>query len=570
MRWRPDRWRFYGLVGSEALRAVRGAVLRAAARPGLALRARPSALLITPPDLRTSDPTVANDIYAGLFVFAGRSLATGGRSPFDFAPPSAEWGEALYGFGWLRHLDAANSALARSNARALVQDFLAGRGDDRAARQPSVAARRLIALLSRSPLLLEGADHAFYRSVLKGIDRAVRDLELGLKGGLAPQPRLLAAVALCMAGLCCAGLDGTLRRGRRLLARELDRQVLPDGGHRSRDPHFALELLLDLLPLRQSFLSRDVAPPEALAGAIDRMLPYLRLLRHGDGSLGHVNGMGVTAADHLATLLAYDGAIGRPLLHAPYSGYARIEAGSGLVLVADIGAPPPLIHSREATGGCLAFELTSGPARIVVNCGRPLGSAETRRAARLTAAHSTATVAETSSARILAPRGWWPGRRVATWLMGRLGPVVLEGPRETGAERSRLATGATRLVARHDGYRRDFGLVHERRWTVGPQGDTVEGEDLFGLDPGRRAAPVAIRFHLHPGVRARRSGDRAVHLTLATGEEWEFASPGVTPALADSVFFAGLAGARRCDQIVLALEVAETTTVAWSFRRLGG
>ncbi|NLH82532.1 MAG: hypothetical protein GX458_17050, partial [Phyllobacteriaceae bacterium] len=35
-----------------------------------------------------------------------------------------EWARVLHGFGWLRHLRAADSAVARGNARALVDDWL--------------------------------------------------------------------------------------------------------------------------------------------------------------------------------------------------------------------------------------------------------------------------------------------------------------------------------------------------------------------------------------------------------------------------------------------------------------
>ncbi|MCP6689607.1 hypothetical protein NL530_28235, partial [Klebsiella pneumoniae] len=82
------------------------------------------------------------------------ALATGGRSPFDFAAPSSQWGQELYGFGWLRHLRAAESALARANARTFVQDFMNGRGDQSLAQRPAVTARRLISLLCQSPLVL--------------------------------------------------------------------------------------------------------------------------------------------------------------------------------------------------------------------------------------------------------------------------------------------------------------------------------------------------------------------------------------------------------------------------------
>ena len=64
-------------------------------------------LLIAPQDLRTADPTRASEIYSGRFAFAGKIVICDGRSPFEMLPPSEEWAEELFGFGWLRHLRAA-------------------------------------------------------------------------------------------------------------------------------------------------------------------------------------------------------------------------------------------------------------------------------------------------------------------------------------------------------------------------------------------------------------------------------------------------------------------------------
>lgn len=567
MRWGADRWRFYRLAGSEVARSARRAYARLTASPDVLARARVTGLVIAPHDLRTSDATFADDIYAGLFVFAGRSLSVSGRSPFDYAPPSPEWADALYGFGWLRHLRAADTALARANARSFVSDFISGRGEPALARPTPVAARRLISFLCQSPLVLEGADHVFYQAFLKTIGRSARDLERDLRRGIPPQSRLLAVVALCYAGLCCDGIQPVLRRAIRILGRELDRQIMPDGGHRSRDPRFAMELLLDLLPLRQSFLSRSIDPPEALLHAIDRMLPLLRLLRHADASLSHFNGMGATAADHLATLLVYDGALAQPMMHAPNSGYERLESGR-VVMMADVGPPPPLPYSINAGAGCLSFELSSGPQRIVVNCGLPASGPELRRLARSTAAHSTATVADTSSCRILMGGGWWGEHRIVEWLTDRIGPVILRGPGDVKAERT-LDGDAVVLAARHDGYVREFGVVHERRWRLSTIETLLEGEDAFVREgkTGHRAHEVAIRFHLHPAVEVHGGEGGRFALTTPSGETWQFSAEGADAAIEESVYFAGLTGARRTDQIVLYLKVQETARVRWRFAR---
>jgi uncharacterized heparinase superfamily protein len=563
-----ERWQLYGLAAREAGHALRGGAARvlAALGPG---SGRPRRLLLAPQDLRTADPTVAGDIYAGHFVFSGRALSTGGRSPFSFDAPSRAWGEALYGFGWLRHLRAAGTPLAQANARSLVDEFISrnGRAPKLSGEIP-VLSRRLISWISQSPLILEGADHAFYQRFLRAIGRAVRDLRHAAGTHPLPQHRLTAAIGLCYAGLCCEGLDSDLRHGTRVLSRELDRQILPDGGHISRNPQSLVDLLFDLLPLRQTFASRQLDIPEALLRAVDRMLPMLRLFRHGDGTLTHMNGMGTIVAGHVATLLTYDDMRSRPILQAPHSGYQRLEAGRTLV-IADVGPAPPVSLSACAGAGCLSFEFSSGAQRIIINCGLPrTAGKDVVRIARSTPAHSTASVQRTSSCRFLDRSGPWPDRLLAGWLLDRLGPVVLSGPHAIAAERNDRDQILS-LDASHDGYRARYGLRHERRWQLSGDGRRLEGEDGFVPEaPLAEDLEAEIRFHLAPGVRATRAeGSSVVTLILPNREAWQFEAA-LEPQIEDSVFFSATEGPRRTRQIVLTLRPAVTPSVRWRFERL--
>ncbi len=59
-------------------------------------------------------------------------------------------------------------------------------------------------------------------------------------------------------------------------------------------PAAILEVLMDLLPLRQAFTARGTQPTRILLSAIDRMMPMLRFFRQGDGSFARFNGMGDT------------------------------------------------------------------------------------------------------------------------------------------------------------------------------------------------------------------------------------------------------------------------------------
>src|SRR6266849_2449586 len=427
-------------------------------------------LVISPQDLRTADATRASEIYAGRFVFAGKVVTCDARSPFEIAPPSEDWAVSLLGFGWLRHLRAADSGITRANARALVDEWISvNRANDPVAWRPDVVARRIISWLSQAPLVLDEPDARFYRRFLRSLTRQVRHLRHTAAEARDGVPRFQAAIALAFAALCMAGQQRHIRAATKRLADELVRQILPDGGHISRNPGALIELLVDLLPLRTAFTARNLSPPQALLNAIDRMMPMLRFFRHGDGNFALFNGMGPTQTDLLTTILAYDDARGAPLANAPHSGYQRLES-AGTLIVMDTGRPPPLPVSQEAHAGCLSFELSCKLNRIVVNCGLPITSRESwRQVARATAAHSTATFNDTSSCGFVESG---PIKRMLS------GVPMVGGPRTVAAAREEQPNGVL-LRASHDAYADLFNVVHHRMLLLSSDGQKVEGEDVF-------------------------------------------------------------------------------------------
>ncbi len=550
------------VIGSFArklvARAAGGSVALSRLWPG-----RTDRLLIAPHDLRTADATRAAEIYAGRFVFAGKIVTCHGRSIFELEPPSEDWEAALLGFGWLRHLRAADTALTRANGRALVEDWISNSWRKRSlGRRADVVARRVISLLSQAPLVLNDSDAKFYRRYLRGLTREIRYLRYTMIDMPEGVPRLQVLIALCYASLCLANQARHIRSATRRLSEELQEQILPDGGHISRNPGALIELLSDLLPLRQTFAARNIAPPPALLNAIDRMMPMLRFFRHGDGNFALFNGMSSTPSDLLATLLAYDDARGAPMATMPHSGFQRLDAGS-LTVIMDAGPPPPPNVSQEAHAGCLSFELSSGPSRIVVNCGMPTAGRENWRGfARSTVAHSTLTYHDVSSCQFVelsAMKRLLRGAPVVS------GPVIVESHREAVANGMLLSTS-------HDGYLARFGVIHRRVLMMAHDGSRLHGEDTISPMPGRRLkgkdTDFALRFHLHPSVKASRLSDaRGVMLVLPNRDVWTFEAIDDKVDLEDSVFLAGNDGPRRTAQIVIRQDARHAPSVRWSFVR---
>ena len=414
----------------------------------------------------------------------------------------------------------------------------------------------MLAWLSQAPLILDGADDAFYRRFLRSLARQADLLVRALDRGREGPGRLATVIALAEFALCAEASGRMQRRASRMLSDEIGREILPDGGHVSRNPGAVVELLLDLLPLRQTYVARGVEPPPTLLNAIDRMMPMLRAFRHADGALALFNGARSTGMDALATVLAHDDGSGAALSNAPYSGYQRIEAGRSILIV-DAGAPPPPIHAAAAHAGTLAFEFSAGAQRIVVNCGAAsLGQPAANEASRATAAHSTLVLSDRSSSRF-ATRGSLTG-------------LLYAGPTRVEAVRARDADG-TGLDLSHDGYSRRFGLIHRRRLWLSEDGDRLLGEDRLEAAPGARGGrrlPFAIRFHLHPGVSAAllRSG-ATVLVGCPDGQSWRFEADGLPVAVEESIFFAASEGSRRTDQIAVHAEVPGLDVVRWSLVR---
>ncbi|MBN9183818.1 MAG: extracellular solute-binding protein, partial [Microbacterium sp.] len=122
------------------------------------------------------------------------------------------------------------------------------------------------------------------------------------------------------------------------------------------------------------------------------------------------------------------------------------------------------------------------------------GPPEFRPLARSTAAHSTATVNDTSSCRFSLNSG----------LSSMIGTPIIAGP--THVQRDRVTDiGRQGFVASHDGYVRLYGIYHERRMVLSHNGSVIQGADRFYRGDAKPLKAngrdqIAIRFHLHPAV----------------------------------------------------------------------
>ena len=511
----------------------------------LRLRGRyPQGLAGEPADPFAGDAEVGRALIAGRLVHAGHAA---NARPLDWsAAAPAAWSAHAHGFAWLRDLAAADPSSVARVAEPLLRGWLAAfaRYDARAW-APETIGRRTLFWTAYANRLLASADPVHRSTFLAALARGHRHLDRVMAKAPDGPPRLAAAAGAVAGGLIVPHAEARLPRAEAMLARALD-AFAPDGGLASRAPLDALETLELLTMLAACYVARGRHPPEPQAAAHARLAALVAGVALGDGGLAAFHGgVGVPAARVARAL----GRAAAP--HSAPAGFQRLMSG-GTIVVFDAAPPPEAPHAHGAHASTLAFEMSDGTTPLIVSCGGARGGVrppppELARLLRMTAAHSTLVVADTSSTRVRDD--------------GRLG----RGVTEVSASRDQRPEGLL-VEAVHDGYRRRFGVDHRRRLFLCPDGD-LRGEDSLAARRGRTpaAVPFDIRFHLGPAVSARIEGDGA--FLEHAGGTWRFAGRGATLAIEDSLWFGPDGRVRRTRQLVLS--ATGPANVAWTLKRNG-
>jgi uncharacterized heparinase superfamily protein len=524
---------------------------------------RPPLRLVAVP----KDP-VAGDKMAGEALLKGALLHRGDRIPIDridFARTGdmpRDLADRLHSFSWLRDLAAAATReRASKRAERIVQAWLAAHGTQVAepAWRPDNAGRRILFWSAYAPYILSTRDAAYRAAVLKHLAQASRHVD---KCADRPPPglaRLSAWAGLVASALVLQGGPARLARAEAGLIRALGTSLGEDGGLVSRSPVEQLALVELLAQLRAAYNAGQAEVPEAVAEAMAGAVGALLGTTLGDEALSSWQGGNPISKRRIAAAVEGSGVRARPLRQARGWGYQRLEA-KNCVLIFD-GAPPPTSRGpAQGSASTLAFEMSDGVNRLVVNCGGPGAAldalpAELVRALRTTAAHSTLTLGDRNSTAIL-PDG----------TLGKgVGEVELVRD-ETG--------GIATLEASHDGYVRRFGLTHQRQITLSADGRELRGQDVLAA-PGRKRkgepVPFAVRFHLAPAVEAATTADgQGALLRIRGATVWQFRCRGGRLAIEESLWIDADGAPQATTQLVVTGDTpADGATIGWVFRRAG-
>ncbi len=494
-------------------------------------------------DPRIGDIQRGRELYRGHWRIVAEKLPMERDIPWGITAPSKHFAARLHAFSWLVDL-AALGPDARERIALLIETWVEAYGEwEDFAWDAEIAAERLFAWLCHGRAAFEAGDPALRPALMRCAARHAKLLSLAQHDlDERPLAKIKAGAALVLAG--CAGFPDAQRLrdlGEEILIEALAKQFLADGAHQSRAPEALAEAFFDLVTAADALTRAGAESVRGLFDALPRLADMLRFFRHGDGALACFHGGGEASASSIKRALdAVKGPV-RGFQFATQAAYQRLTAQDVTVLF-DVGAAPPFLYGERAHAGALAFELSCGPERLIVNVGasRDL-EPDGRAAARTTNAHSALILNDALSCR-------QEGR-------GRAG-VRFAGPGVDDVRRSEDDDGIT-IQGRHDGYRTQYGLLHRRYLFLDHAARNLRGIDEL-IRPTRQKSPnsntpipYAVRFHLHPDVRAGLIENQMIALETPTGLRWRFRTDAPHVALMESAYWGGRAAPQDTQQIVL-------------------
>lgn len=507
----------------------------------------PVQILGSPDDPAPGNATLGSAIFGGDMLHGGEQVRITENFWRDVAKASPEFQRYAHSFHWLQDLAQTNDQpKARDAAETMIGWWLpVGEEWDRDIWASETLARRMINWLAHAPLILSSMDLVYRSKILHAMARQTRHLMR--THGDVPKglPEVYTATALMMAGLLLPGGTPWLTKGARILERTVKQFILPDGGPRSRNAADAIRTMQLLILVRSAVIETNGDLPPWVQVTLDRLAPFVRTMRHGDGSFAQIGGVSAEGGHGTDAILAASEAKGKAIENAAHVGIQRLQMRTSC-LIMDCGTPPEPNLSMKSHASTGSFEFSTGQDRLIVNMGpASLDGPMPQLAdlARATAAHSTLVIGDRNSSRIV--EAGWIGAGVGETL------TIREGHDE-----------GVSLKLMHDGYLKRFGVKHERDVSLSKDGKSLSGSDkLFGPKLKKlRGETVLLRFHLHPQVEALLAPDGRVSLGTRSGKIWIFDVDKGEASVEDSLYLAQPDRPSKTRQIVVRVPVGENET----------
>lgn len=300
-----------------------------------------------------------------------------------------------------------------------------------------------------------------------------------------------------------------LRKGLRILDREIKEQFLNDGAHFELSPMYHACVLWDMCDLvnlaNQSALPELIKRRSQWYKVIIRAFNWLSAMLHPDEGIAFFNDSAFGIAPEFSNIKSYLKQLGITItikmnkFSAKWlkeSGYCVVNINNNSKAIMDVGKIGPDYQPGHAHADTLSFELSLHGQRFLVNSGiSQYGEGLLRLQQRGTKTHNTACINDLDSSEV------WGGFRVARRAYPK--NVLL-----------RSEPGEIFVVGAHDGYTRLPGKpIHRREWNFKENYLRICDKVVGAFKE------VEVRYYFHPNIVVKKLNNMQIECCFLGGQE---------------------------------------------------
>ena len=459
--------------------------------------------------------------------------------------------KSLNSFYWLFSLDLRSSKKETQNI--ILQWIAKNHRYNSKSWEVDILAKRIIAWTSNSRLTYEDSDTDYKDKFNAVIKKQINHLVNEIEGSERVDDKMIGCAAIILTGLSYQDKDGYLKIGLSLLKKLVKFSFDNDSFPKSRSIRQLCFYLKYFILIREWFKESQSEIPDFIneniyylgqAYAFIWQNNKVDLLFNGNNETDNAD------FDHYLKKLGYSFQNQSNEL----GGYVALNSKKTSLLM-DVGASPDKKFSSNYQAGTLSFEIISNGKKLICNSGYFQNhNHQLNELSKSSAIHSTLILDDRSSCRFNKTKG--ESSKISHGLKIIKKNIIFE-------------KNYWKINAAHDGYLKQYGIIHEREIEFYPEQIKFIGYDKIISKNGIKNLKFEIRFHLEPNIKVMKTQDSKSILIDLDGEGWKFNSNNNNMNIDNGLYFGQKDSFVDNQNIVISgMTNDENQTIKWEITKL--
>jgi len=366
--------------------------------------------------------------------------------------------------------------------------------------------KRIIAWIANSNNFYHEGDENFKLNFTKIIKKQLNHLINEIENTELVNDKMIGCSAIIMGGLCFKHQMQYLNTGFQLLKKIINIIFDNDGFPKSRNPRQVIFYLKYFVFIRELLRDSNTDIPEYLNEIIFYLGQSFNFYFEENNCTFLFNGNHNLDVTEFKKYLKENGYKFNSKFNS-VGGYSILKNKKDKIII-DFGSTPEKKYSADYQSGALSFEIFHDKEKVITNCGYFQNyNHKLNILSKSTAAHSTLSIDDRSSCK---------------FKKNKLGYFNLENNLKVSNKKVYHDDEIWEVQGAHDGYLREYGILHQRNIKFLPKEFKYIGKDIIISKKKFRKVGFDIRFHLLPDTNAIKTQDKQSILLQLKKSGWRF------------------------------------------------